>query len=95
MDSGGDLGQHLLEKFSRRFWIRSGQVLCCQHTSLDEMRVFEGRPQDTAGNLSRPRAWITMNSSATPPTLHVALSGTKGDGHGLSLSQRSKVNRGC
>ena len=31
---------------------------------------FDGRPQDNAGNLSRPRAWINMmSSSALSPTL--------------------------
>ena len=33
------------------------------------LRGFGGRPQDNAGNLSRPRAWINMNSSALAPTL--------------------------
>ena len=33
------------------------------------LRVFDGRPQDNAGNLSRRRAWINMNSSALSPAL--------------------------
>ena len=33
------------------------------------MRGCDGRPQDNTSNLSRPRAWIEMNSSALSPTL--------------------------
>ena len=33
------------------------------------LRGCDGRPQDNTRNLSRPRAWIEMNSSALSPTL--------------------------
>ena len=132
----GDLGQHLIEKFSSRSWIRSGVISCSPHTSFDEINdsvvnsergelvrgsdlplVYsahstagdlwrapirlllkthwrlvckklrqtlsivsqraknrnlggcDGRRQDNTSNLSRPRAWIEMNSSALSPTL--------------------------
>ena len=34
-----------------------------------KVRGCDGRPQDDTTNLSRPRAWIEMNSSALSPTL--------------------------
>ena len=37
MFSRGHLGQHLLEKFSRRCWIRRGVIWCAPHTSFDEI----------------------------------------------------------
>ena len=33
----GDLGQHALEKFSRRSWIRRVVISCSPHTSFDEI----------------------------------------------------------
>ena len=33
----GNLGQHRLEKFSSRSWIRRGVIFCSPHTSLDEI----------------------------------------------------------
>ena len=35
--SRGHLGQHLLEKFSSRSWIRRVAISCSPHTSLDEI----------------------------------------------------------
>ena len=35
--SCGDLGQHVLEKFSSRSWIRGGEISCAPHTSFDEI----------------------------------------------------------
>ena len=35
--SRGDLGQHLLEKFSSRSWIRRVVISCSPHTSFDEI----------------------------------------------------------
>ena len=34
---GGDIRQHLLEKFQSRSWIRRGVILCAHHTSFDEI----------------------------------------------------------
>ena len=33
----GDLGQHLLEIFSSKSWIRRGVISCAPHTSFDKM----------------------------------------------------------
>ena len=37
MISSGDLGQHLLEKFSCRSWIRRSVLSCSPHNSFDEI----------------------------------------------------------
>ena len=37
MTSRGDLGQHLLEKFSSKSSIRRGVISCAPHTSFDEI----------------------------------------------------------
>ena len=35
--SRADLGQHLLEEFSSRSWIRRGMISCSPHTSFGEI----------------------------------------------------------
>ena len=37
MISRGDLGQHLLEKFSSKSWMRRGAISCVPRTSFDEI----------------------------------------------------------
>ena len=37
MISRGDLGQHMLEIFASRSWIRPGAISCSPHTSFDEI----------------------------------------------------------
>ena len=55
-----------------------------------DLERFDARPQDNTSNLSRPRAWIEMNSSALSLYTHVTLSGTD-RGSSLSSDRRSIV----
>ena len=58
------------------------------------LRVFEGRPQDNAGNLSHPSAWINTNSSALSPTLMWPCVRSEESWSWVVSISRSKVHRG-
>ena len=54
--SGGDLGQHLLEKSSRRSWIRRGVISCAPHTSFGGTNdsVVKSEPGELAKGFAPP-----------------------------------------
>ena len=67
MFSRGDVGQHIVEKFSSRSWIRSDVISCSLHTSFDE--INDGVVNSKRGELVR---------GSDPPLVYSAHS-TAGD----------------
>ena len=61
--SGGDLRQHLLEKFSIKSWIRTGVVSCAPHTSFDEINdsIVKSERGELVMGANPPLAYIQFS----------------------------------
>ena len=87
--TAGDLWRASIRLLLKHIWqlvyekLRQKLSIVSRRAKNRILRGWDERPQDNTSNLSRPRAWIEMSSSALSPTLM------------WSCAERRVVTMGC